>query len=437
MNRRKNTWATSSVVGLVLVVQLLNVLWHLAPWGSLPSPPRPESPQTVKVEKEPEVHHECPSPFPSNEKQLIDFLKTNHSGVVQKLKLEQAPYPFTEYWAEMQKAVLGRHFLKDIHTPREGSKYEKVMNSSLMERENILEGYYRHRSEFASVVQSTAHRIKVNNTVVLMAFNYGTMVLFFNWLCSCRQANIDVSNVLVISADNKTHSLLGELNVTSLYLPRLFGDYQSHGVRAFGNHEWSPFGRLKMLVPKLLLEAGIDVFFQDVDMIWLKDPVAYIRSTFPEYDVVIQHVGKNRAMFGPFYGNSGVFFIKGNIYARSCWDRVFFDMDKVVGWSGSQQMVLNYHLGLCAAPGGPMGLRVTNVDPYKFVSGWVAQNKKMQHELSTKTGNDYEKMILYHTNWANNVKEKIEANLKYKFWYLPPTVTDKTDPRTLNSNYCV
>lgn len=142
-----------------------------------------------------ENHQECPT-LPANDEQLISFLKANHSKAVQKLKLEQAPYPFTEYWGAMQKMIIGRHHMKDIHTPSEGSTYLKIMNDTLMLRESILEGYYRHRQEFASVVQATAKRIKVDNAVVLMAFNYGTIVLFLNWLCSCQKANIDVSNLL-------------------------------------------------------------------------------------------------------------------------------------------------------------------------------------------------------------------------------------------------
>jgi len=277
----------------------------------------------------------------------------------------------------------------------------------------------------------------VDNTVVLMTFNYGSIVLFFNWLCSVRRAKIQVSNLMVISADEKTHLLLSSLNVSSLYLPQLFGNYQSESVRAFGTYEWNPFGRLKFLVPKLLLEAGINVFFQDVDVVWFKDPMITMRSSeFAGYDFVIQHVGRNRPMFGPFFGNSGLFFMKGNAHVQACWDRMFFDLDKVAAWSGSQQMILNYHLGLCAAPGGPMVLRVKYVHPTVFVSGWVAQNNTMKEALREKNSLS-KNFVLYHTNWAVNTEEKIRVNQDYHLWYLSSKVYHKTDPQSLGSDFCV
>lgn len=459
MIRSRQGWKCSHLIGTAICVQLFNLLlWKISREAilcptlppsvcpvcvpsSIPSAAQ-EKPVECPVVSCDSLHCTSSAPIATasqrqegSESLIMDasVLSQKFPSEVMKLKLEQAPFAYTKFWSEMHDMVRKRHGIDSLRSDH----YEETLRLALTEREGILEEYYKSRSEVIPTIQKTVESIKKDNAIILMAFNYGSIVLFYNWVCSCKKANISISNLLVISADEKTHMLLSSMNVSSLYLPKFFGNYQSEGVKAFGTLEWNPFGRLKILVPKLILELGVNILFQDVDLIWFKDPFLLFREKgYSDYDFVIQHVGRNRPMFGPFYGNSGLFFMKGNAHVQACWDRVFFDLDKIHSWSGSQQMVLNYHLGLCAAPDSPMALRVRYVDPMIFPSGWVAQNGTMKKALIERN-ELFQEFVLYHTNWAVNVEEKIRADVNYQIWYLSSKVNEQTDPQSLGADFCV
>lgn len=58
---------------------------------------------------------------------------------------------------------------------------------------------------------------------------------------------------------------------------------------------------------------GYNVLFQDVDMIWNRDPLAeYFQAnrTSPDIDIYMQHDGNHAEFYAPYSGNTGFYFVR-------------------------------------------------------------------------------------------------------------------------------
>ena len=71
-----------------------------------------------------------------------------------------------------------------------------------------------------SPVLQGAHRGK---TVVVAAVNLGYTDMLLNWVLSARVAGADLSNLLIVAADEYAYSMAGCAGLTALYDPITFG----------------------------------------------------------------------------------------------------------------------------------------------------------------------------------------------------------------------
>ena len=75
----------------------------------------------------------------------------------------------------------------------------------------------------------------------------------------------------------------------------------------------------------LLLRLNLNVLFQDVDLVWYKDPFPYFHKAMEEsvektkktgsvIEGFFSDDGQRSLRYAPFYANSGFYYLKGKIY---------------------------------------------------------------------------------------------------------------------------
>lgn len=420
-------------------------------------------------------HTDTPAPakhMDGFEKQLSELLADRDAEKIMmsidKVRPEvleaHSPYRFGFIWRDFLSIL--RHInrldiTKPVREATEGKAWENFIQHAhtLIEaRDDTSEKYLTHRHKLFPPVWAKAKEVARDNTVLLLAFNYGEFNLFLNWLCSCKHHKIDISNLLVYAADSKLHEVLDEMGIANFYLPEIFGEKQSGISKRFGDNTWLPFGQLKMLIPKVLFDGGFDVMFQDVDMIWFKDPLKHIKATVPaNVDYAIQSVGQfQRWQFAPYNINSGFWHIKNNLFSKMCWDRMFYSHETVGIYGNSQQLSMNQNLALCS---GMMNLKVEVLDMVEYPSGWIVNNATLKVALEHRVqllelGKDppagttdawqkevlgwaeakrkrhieaAEAMVLYHTNWTPDSHTKATRNKELHIWFLDLEANTTTD----------
>lgn len=69
----------------------------------------------------------------------------------------------------------------------------------------------------------------------------------------------------------------------------------------------------KVYSAHLISQLGYDFLFQDVDVMWFRNPLDFFSSpSYSGYDIILQDDGARNVRFQPYYANSGFYFARHN-----------------------------------------------------------------------------------------------------------------------------
>jgi hypothetical protein len=250
--------------------------------------------------------------------------------------------------------------------------------------------------------------------VTVMVVNDGELDMFMNFACSCNQHNISMHNILVFAASEEIvpfievtgamgvyHDSFAHVNreASEIYLDRVFVDMMWY--KAFS--VW------------LVLRLKFNVLFQDVDLVWFKDPWPYLKSYVSpvgvDTDTFWSDDGQRGLRYSPFYGNSGFYYIKYNprteFWAWSCITA--FD---TMHTSGSHQNVITTRL-MESMDLFNVSLKILDLE--LFPTG-VKYHHDKPYMQNLKAG--VIKPFNYHMCWTSNKGQKISYFKSTGMWYL-------------------
>jgi len=81
----------------------------------------------------------------------------------------------------------------------------------------------------------------------------------------------------------------------------------------------------KVVCVQLITLLGYDLLFQDVDVVWYKDPLPFFHnntSPISHFDIYFQDDGAHSLRYAPFSANSGFYYVRNNDRTR-CDLRLF------------------------------------------------------------------------------------------------------------------
>jgi hypothetical protein len=125
----------------------------------------------------------------------------------------------------------------------------------------------------------------------------------------------------------------------------------------------------KVLCVQLVNELGYDLLFQDVDVIWYKNPFDYFKTGHAKnFDIYFQDDGNRQERFAPYSANSGFYFARSNDRTKLLFRSILNSGDLVFA-SRSHQEVL---IAMLAEINNYAGLtvKVLSRDNDEFLSGY-------------------------------------------------------------------
>lgn len=130
----------------------------------------------------------------------------------------------------------------------------------------------------------------VNNTVVWTLANKGFSDFLLNLIVSWRL--IAQPNYFVIALDPQAKEWLEELRVPCYILPENLADPSgdASNFQSFLSGTYLKFMRAKPVYTINILRLGYDQYYADADMVWLRDPMEFVRSSpdTPNVDYWVQ-----------------------------------------------------------------------------------------------------------------------------------------------------
>ena len=205
---------------------------------------------------------------------------------------------------------------------------------------------------------------------IVMVGNEGVMDLVLNFFCSGEASGIDLKSVIVFVGTEHYVPLIEGMGGNAMYSPAL-GSMPAHAAQGYLDKTFSRMMWFKVTSVFLALNAGFDVLFQDVDLVWLDSPIKYLQSL--DQDISFMDDGARTPRYTPFFVNSGFYYVKHNA-------RTLFFMEKMmkcgaaeIGYTHSHQSVLTRHI---AEVSHLIGLKVFVLEQEMFPSGQAYHEKK-------------------------------------------------------------
>ena len=271
---------------------------------------------------------------------------------------------------------------------------------------NMLQNYLQNVDDILVELKAILEEIAVNNTVIVMVCNFGQAELLMNFVCSSKSRGFDISNILVFTTDQETTDLAEALGLKAYFDKRNFGDIPTEAARRYGDARFVAMMMAKVISVQLVSMLGYDFLFQDVDVVWFKNPLEYFQNESglaQNYDIFFQDDGGHSIRYAPYSANSGFYFVRHNDRTRHFLTSLLMTGDLVLSTDSHQQALI----ALLAEHVSLYGLKakVLSRDTEEFPGGYQFHQKSHKYMKDFFAGQVHP--YIFHMSWTMNKDNKL------------------------------
>eukprot|EP00980_Cylindrotheca_fusiformis_P015152 scaffold4183_cov137-Cylindrotheca_fusiformis.AAC.15 len=284
-----------------------------------------------------------------------------------------------------------------------------------MQHFETLNNYIHSLPEILEQLRPMLRKIKNNsNAVIVMVCNFGQSELLMNFVCNSRAKGLDTSNVIVFCTDRETQVLAEHLQLTTFF--NNWGGMPIEAAREFGDDDFGRMMAAKVYCVHLVSQLGYDVLFQDVDVIWYKNPLPWFcnsSSPYRDFDMIFQDDGNHALYYAPYSANTGFYFVRHSertVYFLNC---LLMAGDLIMS-THSHQHTLTTLLSEHASMYG-LKIKVLERNTPEFPGGYSFHRKQefMKDLLQGRI-----KAYIFHMSWTLNKENKIFYFQQMGEWFL-------------------
>eukprot|EP00550_Attheya_septentrionalis_P001886 CAMPEP_0198286182 /NCGR_PEP_ID=MMETSP1449-20131203/5324_1 /TAXON_ID=420275 /ORGANISM="Attheya septentrionalis, Strain CCMP2084" /LENGTH=575 /DNA_ID=CAMNT_0043983841 /DNA_START=141 /DNA_END=1868 /DNA_ORIENTATION=- len=294
-----------------------------------------------------------------------------------------------------------------------------------------LQQYMTTLDDMLTKVRRIAGRVAVDNTIVVLTCNLGQSELLLNFCCTARARGFDLKNVLVFTTDEETERLAKAMGLESFYDKDNFEWLPSDEARNYGDKSFTAMMFAKILCVRTINMLGYNLLFQDVDVVWYRNPLELFQNNTNtnNFDIIFQDDGARSFRFAPYSANSGFYYVRANARTKYFFTSQILLGDMVLRSNSHQDTMtalLNQHATL-------HGLRVKTMDreANELPCGFHYHRRK-EFMMQMVQGNT--KPYIFHMSWTNNKKDKIKFFQQLGNWHLQDTCSEPTFAKTASAS---
>ena len=249
-------------------------------------------------------------------------------------------------------------------------------------------------------------RLDRDRPLVLMVLNAGHAELFANWAASCDVHEVAVrSRSVVFCVDEESADVVNRLGFAAWYDPESCQSISSRAAEVYSDQIFGDMMFPKTFAVNDLLSYGRDVLFQDVDLVWRRDPIPELdRPELQSAHALFMYDGPN-PIYAPLHANTGFFLLRNRKAARHFWQQACDSFEEMRAHR-SQQVVVNR---LLAAPDAER-LKVRILDEDTFANGHL-------FSVEDPVGLPDDPAVI-HCSWTHNLDHKLEKLRLANLWFL-------------------
>ena len=210
-------------------------------------------------------------------------------------------------------------------------------------------------------------------------------------------------NVILFATDEEMYDLGISMGITTYYSKTIFGSVPKEFAKAYANQTFKKIMAAKVYCVHLCSQLGYNILFQDVDVIWYKDPLGFFHNTTsPQYhfDMYYQDDGNHALFYAPYSANTGFYFIRNNVRTQYFFNALLMNGDLIISTSSHQialVALLNEHASM-------YGLKVKTWERNleEFPGGYSYHRKRefmKQLIRGLETGTKEVDPYIFHMSW--------------------------------------
>jgi hypothetical protein len=237
------------------------------------------------------------------------------------------------------------------------------------------------------------------SAVVLTMCSQGYLPLLERWLASCDRRAIEVRGRTIVAAlDRRTEERAAEvgLQVVSVDPDRRDDIDEAAG---FVDTRFASVMLYKHVVIHDALQVLPALLFQDVDLLWFRDPIPDLSRTADGIDLQFMYDGPN-PIHRPLYANAGFIFITSNDATRSVFETAVRNSASVL-CTGSMQGPLNRIVAHFAAHNL---VRVAVLPEDRYLNGHLFN---LEDGVSPQAGDWRSDGVVLHYSWTADIAQKL------------------------------
>jgi len=267
----------------------------------------------------------------------------------------------------------------------------------------LLDTFEKYRESRQRKLAELLPRGTRDNVLLVMMANSGYKDIFNNWVRSCDINGLDARSwALFFAVDDEAATNAEHQGFRTFTDALSYGDQPRGAAKKFGDRDFRKLMFQKTAVVQDALETGYDVLFQDVDMIWRKDPLEHLlASASLDYDAHFMFDGRN-PWHGPPFANTGFFLLRNRPATRKFWAKVLASYPDMAR-CGSQQKIVNAIL------------REDTVQVEILPEKHFANGHLFSIDAPSRLPPD---PCVIHCSWTGNHEHKIQKYKREGLWFL-------------------
>lgn len=149
------------------------------------------------------------------------------------------------------------------------------------------------------------------------------------------------------------------------------GDMPEEEAGHYGDRKFTAMMFAKVLCVQMINHLGYDLLFQDVDLVWYKNPLEYFHdpnNKFKDFDMYFQDDGAHSTRYAPLSANSGFYYVRNNARTRYLFTSLLYAGDQILQSKSHQEalvQLMNEHTSLFG-----LRVKVLSRDMEEFPGGW-------------------------------------------------------------------
>jgi hypothetical protein len=193
---------------------------------------------------------------------------------------------------------------------------------------------------------------------------------------------------------------------------------------AYGDRKFTMMMMAKVICVQMVSALKYNILFQDVDIVWYKDPVEYFETQHLQFDMMFQDDGGHSTRYAPYSANSGFYYVRYNARTEYFFSSLLLAGDLILKTDSHQQALialLSEHVSLYG-----LTVKIFSRDEEEFPGGYHYHQATGKYMRAFFDGTVHP--YIFHMSWTLNKDNKLLFLKQMGEWYVQePCIHKKVD----------